>query len=205
MPTIDDQMDEAEQIYGEPGAPVNPYTLQQQQSMQMLPVPDGWALRRVGPLPVWAWALLAAAGGGLAWWYFTQKPMEKNDDDSDDQEPQDEPAEDSSKSSWGPSRSRIAEKIEKHLKTLGKNGNVTVFSDADEAKKHVRTPSPLVTIKPKVGAFEADEPLNKLLKREGLYANKHEDGSIGLYPTTSKRGREWEKYIDALRDEGQTV
>lgn len=203
MSSIDDQMDEAEQIYGEPQAPINPYTLQQQPPMQMMPAPDGWALRKVGPLPVWAWAVIAAAGGGIAWWYFTQKPLTKNDDESDDEpEERNEPSE---KSSWGPSRSRVAEKIEKHLKANGKTSNVTVYADADEAKKYVRTPSPLVTIKPKSGAFEADDQLNKLLKREGLYANKHEDGSIGLYPASSKRGREWEKYIDALRDEGQTV
>lgn len=199
----DDQTD-FEAMYGEPQPPVNPYTLQQQQQMQMMAAPDGWALKKVGPLPVWAWALIAAAGGGAAWWYFSRKPdVVKNPDEDDDDEP--EERESKSASSWNPSRSRVAEKIEKHLKANGKS-NVTVYADADEAKKFVRTPSPLVTIKPKTGAFEADDQLTKLLKREGLTANKHEDGSIGLYPADkTKRGREWEKYVDALRDEGQTV
>jgi len=215
MDTSAEQMiDEAEEIYGEPQAHVDPYTMQQQQmQMQMMPqqmalaAPDGWALRKVGPLPVWAWALIAAAGGGAAWFYFTRKKIEKNDSDDDDDQvtSSPEPEESKGRSSWGPSRSRVAEKIEKHLKTNGKAPNVTVYSDADEAKKFVKTPSPLVTIKPKTGAFETDEQLKKILSREGLYANKHEDGSIGLYPATSRRGREWEKYIDALRDEGQSV
>lgn len=205
MPTIDDAMDEAEQIYGNSQPQVNPYTLQQQ-PMQMMGAPDGWALRKLGPLPVWAWALIAAAGGGAAYWYFTRKPLEKNDGDEEEKDDSSSSDREETKSSWGPSRSRVAEKIEKHLKANGKLSNVTVYPDADEAKKFVRTPSPLVTIKPKSGGFEADDQLGKLLKREGLTATKHEDGSVGLYPADkTKRGREWEKYIDALRDEGQTV
>jgi hypothetical protein len=47
--------------------------------------------------------------------------------------------------------------------------------------------------------------LGKLTRREGLYPVRNGD-VVGLYPVEgSKRGREWERYVDDLRDEGQKV
>jgi hypothetical protein len=80
---------------------------------------------------------------------------------------------------------------------------VTVYTDADEAKAKLKTVSPLITLKCAVRMPITD--LDKMCRREGLMCVEHEEGVVGLYPTTSKRGKQWEQYIDALRDDGQTV
>jgi peptidyl-tRNA hydrolase len=50
-----------------------------------------------------------------------------------------------------------------------------------------------------------DQAFTRFCRREGLNPSQHADGSIGLYPHSTKRGKEWEEYVDALRDEGQKV
>ena len=62
-----------------------------------------------------------------------------------------------------------------------------------------------MNVEVKGGAVKADAALQRFARREGLNPVQHEDGSIGFYPHTGKRGKEWEEYIDALRDEGQKV
>jgi hypothetical protein len=80
-----------------------------------------------------------------------------------------------------------------------------VYTDADDAEhdKDLKTVSPLITIKVTGTKIKVEKDLDRMCKREGLSPTVHEDGSIGLYPTTSKRGKEWEEYVDALRDDGQ--
>ena len=73
----------------------------------------------------------------------------------------------------------------------------------DDAAKKLKQVSPLITFKVE-GAYKIDGELTKLCKREGLQAIAHDDGSVGLYPASSgKRGKEWETYVDELRDAGE--
>lgn len=166
--------------------------------------------RKFGPLPVWGWALTALGTGigGYFWWQSSQKKVSKNDgDESERTTPALPESAGESRGSWGPSRGVFAEQLNKHFMRKGMAEKVKVFDDADEAKasgklKHI---SPLINIKCDV-AYKPDKELLRLCKRDGLNPIVHEDGTIGLYPAASgKRGQEWEKYIDLLRDDGQKV
>ena len=166
--------------------------------------------RRLGPLPVWGWAL-TAIGTGIGGYFLwqSQKKVSKNDGDEDSEPVRALPESTEGgggRGSWGPSRGTFAEQLNKHFMRKGMAEKTKIFDDADEAKasgklKHI---SPLINIKCEVG-YKPDKEMERLCKREGLSPIVHEDGTIGLYPASSKRGREWEKYIDLLRDDGQTV
>jgi hypothetical protein len=160
--------------------------------------------RQVGPLPVWGWGLLAAGVGvGGYFWWQKSKSMSPNTGEA--------PASGAmalgsgdGDGKWGPSRSRFGDQLTRYFTRKGMSNRCTVYTDADDAKRKLKQVSPLITIKIE-GKYEVDPDLEKLCRREGLNPTAHEDGSIGLYPTESKRGKAWEEYIDALRDDGQTV
>jgi hypothetical protein len=190
------------------GLPVYPLALAQAPSLPIVGGGDNLLTRKVGPLPVWGWALTALGTGigGYFWWQSSKK-VSKNDSED---EPQGLPALPSStgegRGSWSPSRGVFADQLNKLFQRKGMTEKIKVYDDADEAKatgtlKHL---SPLINIKCEV-AYKPDKEMERLCKREGLSPIVHEDGTIGLYPASSKRGREWEKYIDLLRDDGQKV
>ena len=186
------------------GLPVYPLALAQVPSS---PAPDNLLTRKVGPLPLWGWALTALGTGlgGYLWWQSSKK-VSKNDGDDEERAPRSLPEDTSDKGSWNPSRGAFCEQLTKHFTRKGMSDKVKIF-DADQAKasgklKHL---SPLINIKCDV-AYKPDKDLLRLCKREGLNPIAHEDGTIGLYPASSgKRAQEWEKYIDLLRDDGQKV
>jgi len=160
--------------------------------------------RQLGPLPVWGWGLIAAGVGvgGYFWWQNKGKSVSANADGSPSAAPALGTGDDDSK--WSPSRSRFGDQLQRHFTRKGMGDRCTVYTDADDAKKKLKHVSPLITIKIE-GQYKVDKDLEKLCRREGLNPTAHEDGSIGLYPIESKRGKEWEEYIDALRDDGQSV
>jgi hypothetical protein len=177
----------------------------------------GFVTKPVGPLPVWAWTLLAGAGGA-AFYFATKKAPEKNSSEgSEDSKPSGVMANlmaavagtpsSSGGSSWRPSRSEFAASLERFFQRKGKGQHVKVWVDADDAQGQgkMKTVSPLVNVQVHGGAVKVDQALQRFARREGLNPVQHSDGSIGLYPHSSKRGKEWEGYIDALRDEGQRV
>lgn len=171
---------------------------------------DNLLTRKIGPLPVWGWALTAIGTGigGYFWWQSTRK-VSKNDGDEDREQPRSLPedTDGGGSGSWSPSRGAFCEQLNKFFARKGMSDKVRVFDDADEAKasgklKHL---SPLINIKCDV-AFKPDKEFLRLCKRDGLNPIVHEDATIGLYPAASgKRAKEWEKYIDLLRDDGQAV
>jgi hypothetical protein len=188
------------------GLPVYPLALAQVPPVVGAPVVGDFLTRKYGPLPVWGWALTALGTGlgGYFIWHTTQKKVSKNDggeDDSEDDETSEGGGE--GRGSWGPSRSAFTDQLNKYFSR--KAVKAQVFHDADDAKKKLKIVSPLINVKFDV-AYKPDRDLVRLCKREGLKPTVHEDGTIGLYPVqANKRGREWEKYIDLLRDDGQTV
>lgn len=191
------------------GLSVYPLALAQTPSMTA-PGGESFFTKKVGPLPVWGWAL-TALGTGIGGYFLWQssKKVSKNGDDDEDREKglASLPSEGASGSgSWNPSRGQFAEHLNKLFMRKGMADKVKIFEDADEAKssgklKHL---SPLINIKCDV-AYKPDKDFLKLCKREGLNPIVHEDGTIGLYPGTGKRGQEWEKYVDILRDDGQKI
>lgn len=171
---------------------------------QAAPAAEGGLLnKQVGPLPVWGWGLIAAGVGvgGYFWWQNRSKSLSANPDGSASVAAL--PSGDGD-GKWSPSRSRFGDQLNKYFTRKGMGDRCTVYMDADDAKKKLKHVSPLITIKIE-GKYQVDKDLEKLCRREGLNPTAHEDGTIGLYPTDSKRGKEWEEYIDALRDDGQTV
>lgn len=159
--------------------------------------------RQVGPLPVWGWGLIAAGVGvgGYFWWQNKGKAVSANAEGSSLAAPALGSGDDEK---WSPSRSKFGDQLKRYFTRKGMGDRCTVYTDADEAKKKLKHVSPLITIKIE-GQYKVDKDLEKLCRREGLNPTAHEDGSVGLYPIESKRGKEWEEYIDALRDEGQSV
>jgi hypothetical protein len=176
----------------------------------------GFMKKPVGPLPLWAWLLI---GGGVAGTgYFALRKgsdVEKNKSGSSKPSIGEaiarawSPSSDSDSSSsggWEPSRSRFAEQLQRYFDKKGQSAHVVVWHDADEAKKGgMKFVSPLVNVQIKGGAVKPDAALTRFCRREGLDPKAHSDGNIGFYPHSSKRGKEWEEYIDALRDDGQSV
>jgi hypothetical protein len=213
---LDSMFDDAPDPHQQGGLALAPQQQQmmthhQQQQMQQQPqMPyqvfplgqapqDGLLTRRVLGVPVWGWAsLVAVAGGGTAaWWYFTQRDVKKNDG---------EPSLPELPSSldggeWGPSRTAISDALRHYYIRKGQNG-VLILKAEDAKKRRLPHVSPVVTIKTE-GKGVIDKELQRLCKREGLSPLVHADGTIGLYPASGKKGREWEKYIDELRDAGQ--
>lgn len=163
------------------------------------PEARGLLTRKFLGLPVWGWGIGIAAVAGGAWWWTNQQKASHNPEPAPP-EPMPIPEE----TGWSPSRSRFGEVIRRHFQRRGITDKAHVYTDADDAKRKLKHVSPLITIK--VDApYKVDKDLEKLCRREGLRPIVHEDATIGLYPVTGKRGQEWERYIDALRDDGQTV
>lgn len=179
---------------------------------------QGWALKTVGGLPVWGWGLVAAGVGAAGFFYWRGRKLTQN------------PGESESKSSgssggggnalaaalmntgsrdsgWSPSRSRMAEQLERYFQKKGLGPKVKVWVDADDAheKGGLKQVSPLVNVEVFNNGFKVDQAFTRFCRREGLNPVQHPDGNIGLYPHSTKRGKEWEEYVDALRDEGQKV
>lgn len=155
--------------------------------------------RRVGPLPVWGWSLVVLGVGAGGWWWYSREKdkVRPNDGGKNDDE---QSASDSEE--WGPSRQYVGDVLRKYYTRKGQAEKVQIFTEATEARKKLRHVSPLVTIKPE-GKAPLDKEIVKLARREGLNPILHEDGTIGLYPHTGKRGKAWEEYVDYLRDKGQ--
>lgn len=185
-----------------------PMALAQQQQYPLAQVPSvepaqPFLQRRVAGLPVWGWGLGVAGLGVAAFFVFQQqkqKQVEKNTGEA---------AGDSGPlpalpSGWQPSRSEFGKRLHLHLQKNGIAEKTTIYTDADDAKKKLKQVSPLVTIQCKGVAVPIGE-LEKLAKREGLTAIEHDAGVVGFYPGGGKKGKSWEEYIDALREEGQSV
>lgn len=168
---------------------------------------DNFLTRRYGPLPVWGWALTALGTGigGYFLWQTSQKKVVKNDGEEEEEQTQDA-GEDTGSRGWSPSRGAFCDQLSRYFAKKGVANKVRIFNDADDAKaKGLKHVSPIINIKCEV-AFKPDRDMERLCKRDGLKIEVHPDGTIGLYPAEStKRGRQWEKYVDLLRDDGQTV
>lgn len=187
------------------GVPVYPLSLAQ------VPAPiqeTGFLQRKMGPLPVWGW-LVTAVGTGIGGYFILQniKAPTKNsrDDEDDDAASYALPDEGESAGGWRPSRSAFADQVTRYFAKAGVAG-AKVFSDADDAKRaKLKEVSPLINIRFE-SPYKADKGFEKLCKKEGLSVFAHGDGTVGLYPaTTGKRGKQWEDYVDALRDDGQEI
>jgi hypothetical protein len=158
--------------------------------------------QKLGPLPVWAWALGLAgtAAGGYFFWTQTRKVSANTGESKDDEAGHALPA-DTESSGWRPSRTEFAGQLNRFFTRKGLSGKVHIYPDADEASGKLKQVSPLVNVK--WDGYKADKELEKLCKREGLSVIAHE-GSVGFYPAASgKKAKAWEEYIDLLRDDGQ--
>jgi hypothetical protein len=182
-----------------------PLSMVQQQQPQMYPLaqvpatPEPLLQRRLAGVPVWGWGLGLIAAGGAAFFFLNKKKkVEKNGGESDSGG--DLPA---LPAGWQPSRSGFGDRLKVVLHKNGIADKTTIYTDADEATQKLKQVSPLVTIQCKTKAPLKE--LDKFAKREGLSAVEHEGGVIGFYPGGGKKGKAWEEYIDALRDDGQKV
>lgn len=155
--------------------------------------------RRFAGVPAWGWGLGVVGAAGLAYWLYSRKSMTANT--GDDSASTD--AGDTTPEGWRPSRSGFGEHLKKCLEKAGALGQTTIWIDADDAQKKLPQVSPLVTIQCKTTVPLKE--LEKLAKREGLSAIEHDAGVVGFYPGKGKKGKEWESYVDDLRDAGQRV
>jgi hypothetical protein len=176
----------------------------------------GLITRPLGPLPFWAWALIAGGVGSTGYLLYKNKTAPTPNGSSDGDGSSSPSVGDvlmnavtgaGASSGWAPSRSRFAEQLQRYYAKKGHSEHATVWHDAEDAKKHggLSQVSPLVNVQVKGGGVKVDTALTRFARREGLNPVQHSDGSIGLYPHSTKRGKEWEAYIDALRDEGQSI
>lgn len=180
----------------------------------------GWLRQDVAGMPVWALLLGLTALGGGGYYLFTRakaKAMDGDDDDGVEANPPSSSgggssgssSSSSSGSNWAPSRSRTAEQVKKWLKARNADSDVReVFEDADDAlSKGVKNPSPLINLKVKGNAkLHEDENFRRWARRQGLNPVRIDRTTVGLVPAdNTKRGAEWESYVDALREEGQKV
>ena len=170
-----------------------------------------FAKKKVGPLPIWAWVLGAGAVGTGAYFVIRRRGGSSGDESPavtpNSQRSGADDSEESGSSGWGPSRSAFASQLQRDFDKKGQSSNVVVWHDAEDAQKKGRLKfvSPLVNVQVKGGVVKVDAALQKFCRREGLNPVAHDDGSIGLYPHPGKRGKAWEDYVDALRDDGQQV
>lgn len=186
-------------------APVAPVQLFPIPLGQMAPTPEpepSLLARRFLGLPAWAWGVGILAAGGAGYYYYSQK-LASNDGEEPDADESSSTGAAEDGGGFTTSRSAMGDKIRAWLDKRGLGTQVTVFTDADEAKKRLKQVSPLITLKSTTTIPIAE--LDKVCRRDGLMLIEHDGGVVGLYPTTSRRGKAWEKYIDDLRDEGQTV
>jgi hypothetical protein len=197
-------------------APVPLYPLSLAQLGQGVPGENkvvAFAKKKVGPLPVWAWLLGAGAVGTGAYFVIRRKGSSSGEESSSvtpnshRSSSSDGDHEESGGSGWSPSRSAFASQLQRHFDKKGQSSNVVVWHDAEDAQKKGRLKfvSPLINVQVKGGVVKVDAALQKFCRREGLNPVAHDDGSIGLYPHSGKRGKAWEDYVDALRDDGQQV
>jgi len=168
---------------------------------------------RYAGVPVWGWGLIGIGvlGGGYLLFKNGVKSKKNDggeDDDDDGRASRALPAStESSSGSWSPSRSAFGEQLTKFVSRRGlPMKDIKIYTDADEAKKYCKPCSPLVTVKCSTGVTLPMADLEKFASKEGLTATDHGSGVVGFYPRPNgKRGKEWEEYVDALRDEGQSI
>lgn len=173
-----------------PGAPVGEY---------VGPAP-GWLRRDVAGLPLWGWVVgVGVIGAGLA--ALNQQMQERRATGTT-------PKLEANGQPWAPSRTGVSSELSEWLRANGNSG-ATVIADADEAAKmhRVKNPSPLINIKVIPGSKLDENPAFKaLLAEHGLEPVRVEEHVVGLVPNKgTPKAAEWESYIDALREEGQTV
>lgn len=187
------------------------------------PASPGWLRREVGGVPVWGVLLGVGAIAGGGYYLFTRaKAMVVNNTDTDDtassrprraREDADDldanPAAGTARrSTWAPSRTRVADRMQRWLTERNKADGAVVLADADEAlAKGVKNPSPLLNLRVKRTAkLHEDAEFAKWARREGLKPVRIDPTTVGLVPAeNTKRGEQWESYVDALREEGQKV
>ncbi|HEY5656652.1 MAG TPA: hypothetical protein VIY27_02575 [Myxococcota bacterium] len=191
----------------------------------------GWLAREVGGVPLWGVILGVAALGGGGYYLFTRAKASVNDpaDEAASGGSRSrsrssgagtvrltanagssggEEAPTRSRSRWAPSRARVAERAQKWLTERNKANGVVVYPDADEAlAKGIKNPSPLLNLRVKRNEkLHEDAEFQKWARREGLNPVRIDQTTVGLVPAeNTKRGSQWESYVDALRDEGQKV
>lgn len=186
-----------------PVAPVQLYPIPLGQTAPVTEPEPSFLSRRILGLPTWVWGIGILAAGGAGYYYYNQKLAQNDGGDEGDDESSVEPSDRGDAGGFTTSRSAMGDKIKEWLGKRGLTSQVAIFTDADEAKKKLKQVSPLITLKTSASIPVAE--LDKVCRRDGLMLVEHDGGVIGLYPTTSRRGKAWEKYIDDLRDEGQTV
>lgn len=170
----------------------------------------GFAKKKIGPLPIWAWALVGGVAGTGAFLYLRKRSSSSSSSGESESSVERNPSSDDESSEptgWSPSRSSFASQLQRHFEKKGHGNSVVVWHDAEDAQKKgkMKFVSPLINVEVKDSSVKVDAALQKFCRREGLNPIAHSDGSIGLYPHTGKRGKAWEEYVDALRDDGQQV
>jgi len=174
-----------------PGAPVGEY---------VGPAP-GWLRRDVAGLPLWGWVVgVGVISAGLA--ALNQQMQERARATGAP------PKLEANGQPWAPSRTGVSSELSEWLRANGNSG-ATVIADADDAAKmhRVKNPSPLINIKVVPGSKLDENPAFKaMLAEHGLEPVRVEEHVVGLVPNKgTPKAAEWESYIDALREEGQTV
>jgi len=164
--------------------------------------------KKVIGIPVWGWAAgLAVLGIGGYVVYKQMQPggaLAKNEDEDEGDE-DDEESLRANKGKWSPSRAAFGTKIDTFLKKNGIRG-AKVYTDADDAAKSIKTPSPLITLRvPRAVALHTNPAFVAMCEAEGLKPVETSDGIVGLYPGKGKMGKAWGTYVDDLRDEGQQI
>jgi len=172
------------------------------------PATDGNILTaRYAGVPGWGWGLITIGVLGGGYYLYKHGMTTPNEGEKDDDDRPALPPPPADEGGWSPSRTRFGHQL---TSFIGKRGlpakDIKVYTDADEAKRYCKPVSPLITLKCSTSTTLPMADLEKLCKKEGLTATDHGSGVVGLYPNpTGKRGRAWERYIDDLRDDGQTV
>lgn len=162
----------------------------------------GWLRRDVAGMPVWGWLVgVGVVGAGLV--ALSQMQERKLAEGTPQLE-----ANASSAGPWSPSRTGVSSELSEWLRANG-NSACTVIADADEASKvhRIKNPSPLINVKVNPGSkLEENAAFKQLLATHGLEPVRVEENVVGLVPNKgTPRASEWESYIDALREEGQSV
>lgn len=162
--------------------------------------------KKIAGLPVWGWGAIVAVVGIGGYVVYTQMQpggmLAKNEEPEGDE---DEGKPVRPNGQWAPSRSGFGAEIDSFLKQNGIKG-VKVMTDADDAAKLVKTPSPIITLRTNRSApLHTNPQFIALCEEDGLKPIETADNVVGLYPSKGKRGKAWEKYVDDLRDEGQQI
>jgi hypothetical protein len=193
---------------------------------QMSPGQPGLLRREINGVPVWMYAAGLAVVGGGAYYLYTKaqasaadaestpslrpnpEPRERTRSRASRPEPADDPSPSRSSTRWSPSRAKVASRMEKWLTQRNALKGVTILPDADDAMaKGIKNPSPLINLKVSTNtSLHKNDDFRRWARREGLNPVRLDRTTIGLVPAdNTKRGAEWEDYVDALREEGQRV